>query len=124
MKKSKVEILLDRWLGHQFSSGSIAGEDYLKFQRESKRVLKELAGEAGYDLYRFNPNHYCFSAVLQQIEGGAFAYVSASDVRFGKDEWATHLLYRQMKHEEDWTGGPNHYCSMLELPASLRALYS
>lgn len=123
MKKSKTQQLLDHWLGYKFSTGSYPGEDYVKFQREAKQALKELTSEAGYSLYSFNANHYCFSAVVQENKSGAFAYISISDVRFWPDEWAHKVLYRQMKHEKDWTGGANHYCRLTELPDMLQRLY-
>ncbi len=109
---------LKKWTTHEFSSGGYAGEDYLKFQREARTDLRKQAAAAGYRLFKFNKNHYCFSAVLQDEGTGAFVYVSVSDVRYSSD-WYSRVLYRTMEHEKDWTGGPNHFCPWDELTAAL-----
>ena len=101
---------LKKWTGHEFSSGSSAGNDYLTFQREARTDLRKQAAAAGYRLFQFNKNHYCFSAVLQDKETGHFVYVSVSDVRFSS-RWYSEVLYRTMAHEKDWTGGPNRFCA-------------
>lgn len=94
-----------------------------KFQREARAALKELADAAGYTLHKFLPNHYQFSAILQEHETGAYAYVSISDVRFFRNAWATNILYRQMRDEYDWHGGDNHYCTLTGLSTALQSLY-
>lgn len=120
---SKAERLVKKWSSHHFSTGVYPGEDYKKFQKEARTALKELADAAGYILYRFLPNNYQFSAILQEHETGAYAYVSISDVRFFRNEWATNILYRQMRDEYDWHGGANHYCTLTGLSTALQSLY-
>jgi len=111
--------VVEDWLGHEFSTGGYAGKDYLDFQRAAKRDLKKIAQSAGFSLHSFGPNHYCFTAVLRHEATGAFVYVSISDVRFGQDHWYNRVLYRSMKHEKDWTGGPNQRCAWNELATAL-----
>lgn len=109
----------DKWLGHNFSTGTVSGKDYLEFQEDSKKDLKKMAIENGLKLKKFNKNHYCFSAVLED-ELGHFIYVSQSDVRFGGD--INRILVRTMAHEKDWTGGRNNYCSWEEVGAKAKFL--
>lgn len=107
-----TKLKRSKWLGHRFSTGITAGEDYLKFQGDSKKDLKKMAEENGLKLHEFNKNHYCFSAVL--TDGlGHFIYVSQPDVRFERD--INKILIRTMAHEKDWTGGRNNYCSWEEV---------
>ena len=120
----KLSTFIQQWMGFQFSSGGETGADYLKFQTGFRRILTDIAKESGYHIHRFLKNHYCCSAVLQQDETGAFAYVSISDVRFWPEQWFTHVLYRQMRTAEDWVGRSNHYCSLDELGESLKRLYA
>lgn len=120
---SKAEKLCQKWLGFTFSSGGETGEDYKSFQREARAAIKELADKANYAVHTFLGNHYSFSVVLRERETGAFTYISISDVRFWKDEWATNVLYRQMKDDTDWCGGQNHYCRLLDLPKKLEKLH-
>lgn len=109
-------------MGHEFSTGGYAGKDYLDFQRAAKRDLKKIAQSAGFQMHSFNPNHYCFSAVLRQESSGAFVYVSVSDVRSGGRVWYNRVLYRTMRHEKDWTGGFNNFCAWNELAEGLTRL--
>lgn len=111
--KSKME----KWLQHEFSTGSVAGDDYQKFQKEAKAELKKTAAQCGLTLHCFNKNHYCFSAVLKQeaekAEDVRYVYVSISDVRFVKNEWYNNVLCRIMANDKDWSGkgGNNNYTS-------------
>lgn len=118
-----IKNFVKKWDAHTFSTGGETGEDYKSFQRSYKRLLKEVADDAGYELYQFSGNHYEFSAVLRQKDTGAFAYISIPDVRFWRGEWHTNILYRQMKHARDWTGGPNNYASLDRLSEELKTLY-
>lgn len=102
---------MQKWLGHTFSTGTSTGQDYLQFQKEAKRDLKKQASMAGYELYSFSKNHYCFSAVLQHKKTGEFVYISIPDVHAFPDAWFIKVLYRSMAHAEDWTGGLNNYCA-------------
>lgn len=106
---------VEDYLNHQFSTGTVPGEDYMAFQRTAKADLKKKAEAAGYILYVFIKNHYCFSAVLRDEQTGKFAYVSIRDVRNGPHEWYQEVLYRTMSHDRDYRGGNNHYCPWSEL---------
>lgn len=99
---------LKKWIGYQFSSGITTGEDYKQFQRAMRTDLRRQAQEVGLELHSFSPSHYEFSAVLKNPVNNRFIYVSIPDVRFWQDEWSSHVLYRRMKHERDWTGEGNH----------------
>jgi len=109
---------LKKWTTHEFSTDSYAGKDYLKFQREARTDLRKQAEAAGYRLFEFNKNHYCFSAVLQDEKTGNFVYVTVNDVRYSS-HWYSEILYRTMEHEKDWIGGPNHSCPWDELTEAL-----
>lgn len=98
----------EKWLVHRFSTGSYAGEDYLKFQREMRTDLRRLATDAGMSVAQFHKNHYCFSAVLKNPEG-RLVYVSVPDVRGFRPDWYENVLYRVMRHEKDWSGCRNHF---------------
>lgn len=110
-----------KWTKHEFSTGIFAGEDYLQFQEEAKADLKRQAEAAGFQLFQFNKNHYHFSAVLQDKDAGDFLYIYINDVRYDKN-WYNKVLYRTMKHEKDWTGGPNHFCPWNELTDALSGM--
>lgn len=106
---------MDKWLNFQFSTGTATGPDYKEFQKAARADLRKQAKAAGYELYKFNPNHYEFSAVLKNSATGQFVYVAISDVRFFRNEWYTNVLYRTMAHDKDWTGGQNQRCEWPEI---------
>lgn len=112
---NKVENLISKWGGFKFSSGGTTGSDYLQFQKEFRSVLSTIAKKAGYKIHIFCKNHYMCSAMLEEVETGAIAYVSIPDVRFWQDGWANKVLYRQARDANDWTGLENHYCCLDEL---------
>lgn len=106
---------LEKWFKHKFSSGSTTGEDYKQFQRVMLADLKRQVKASSLELHFFQKSHYNFSAVLRNPENDTFIYISILDVRSGQDRWVNHVLYRNMKHNEDWTGGRNHYCNWEEI---------
>lgn len=112
---------LEKWVNHKFSTGDTAGNDYLAFQREARADLRKQAAAAGYRLFKFNKNHYCFSAVLQGEKTGDFVYVSVNDVRFNTN-WYNKVLYRTMKHEKDWAGCTNQYCAWDSITIALSGM--
>ena len=123
IRAMSVSAMVKKWEDFRFSTGIAPGKDYLDFQKDFKKVLSGIAEDAGFALYNFNKGHYECAAVLQQKDTGAYAYVSISDVRYWKNEWITHILYRRMTHAKDWSGGHNHYSSLENLAESLKLLY-
>ena len=98
----------EKWFDYGFKGGSGTTKEYEQLQRDCKSDLKKMASDNGMELYEFNKNHFCFSAVLS--DGEKFVYVSIGDVRhFG---WTsdTAVLIRMMRHAKDWSGGMNNYC--------------
>lgn len=110
----------NRWLNHEFSSGSETGNDYLQFQRQMRNDLKRMCRENNMELYSFNKNHYEFSAVLNS--DNEYIYISISDVRFFRNEWYDHVLIRTMKHPMDWQGGQNQYVRWEDVTKTARKL--
>lgn len=112
--------------GYQFSSGGVAGPDFLSFDRKYKNAIKKLLPQ-GWSIYRWNRNHYQSSAVLQ-TDKGHFVYLSYPDVRFWTDEWMTGILIRRMEHEKDWTPSmsrcPNEYTDLVNFTEDLLRLES
>lgn len=99
----------EKWFDYGFDGGCTTTKEYEQFQRDCKSDLKKMASENGLELYDFNKNHFCFSAVLS--DGEKFIYVSVSDVRYFGWNSGTRILIRTMKHAKDWSGGMNQYCT-------------
>lgn len=119
----KVKDFLKQWYDREIENwGGTTSQEYKDFQRGYRNVLKEIGKEIRMELHSFNKNHYEFSAVMQSTITKQFYYISISDVRYFKNEWANKILYRTMAHDKDWTGGSNRFCSLENLSKSLEFL--
>lgn len=106
---------LSKWTTHTFSSGGYAGQDYLDFQKAYHSLLVKKSKENGFTMNSFTKGHYEFSAVIQSNATKRFYYISVSDVRFFERAWLNHILWREMRHEKDWTGLQNRYATLDDL---------
>lgn len=119
----KIKAFLNKWYDIDIENwGVTTSDEYRKFQDDYKNTLKDICKGIGFELKDFNKNHYNFSAVVQNKKNKLNYYISISDVRWWKNEWADKILFRTMKDEKDWTGGSNHYCKLSELSDCLVAL--
>lgn len=100
--------------------GSVVSDDYKSFQTKYRNFLKKLCKENGYELVRFNPNHYCFTCFVKGND--KFVYISISDVRYFNKEWFNHILIRNAQHEKDYTGGFNQYTSLPCLETKIQSM--
>ncbi len=118
-----IEKFLNKWYNKEIEDwGSETSPEYKNFQTNYRSVIKELCQDIDISLYSFNKNHYNFSAVIMSNKTNQFYYMSISDIRYWKNEWANKILYRTMEHEKDWTGGSNHYSTLKELAENLLEL--
>lgn len=116
----KVKEFLNTWLDREIEDwGGTTSQEYKDFQRNYRSVLKEIGKDIGLELHSFNKNHYEFSAVMKSNITNQFYYISISDVRYWKNEWANNILYRTMEHDHDWTGGSNRYSTLENLSENL-----
>ncbi len=128
----KVKDFLNKWYDKEITDwgaftkpefkGLETEFEYEDFQRNYRSVLKEVGKNIGFELHSFSKNHYEFSAVMKSNLTNQFYYISISDVRYFKNEWADNILYRTMEHARDWTGGSNRYSTLENLAKNLSIL--
>lgn len=119
----KIKEFLKKWYDKEIEDwGGETSPEYKNFQTNYRSVLKELGNSIGFELHSFSKNHYDFSAVMKSNITNQFYYISISDVRCWKNEWANNILYRTMEHEKDWTGGSNRYSTLENLSENLLEL--
>lgn len=110
----KEKEMLRKWLDVNIEDwGGVTSDEYKEFVKNYRSVLKNIGKQIGFELHSLNNHHYDFSAVMKSNTTNQFYYISISDVRYFKNEWAENILYRTMEHDHDWTGGSNRY-SLLE----------
>ena len=118
-----IKKMLNKWYDVEIENyGGITSPMYEEFQRDYRSTIKDFCKKINMKLHDFRKNHYEFCAVLQDIDTQQFYYISISDVRYWKNEWANDILYRTMKHDKDWTGGSNHSSTLENLPNNLLKL--
>ena len=119
----KIEEFLKKWYDKEIEDwGGETSPEYRNFQTNYRSVLKEIGNNISFELHSFSKNHYEFSAVMKSNLTNQFYYISISDVRYWKNEWANSILYRTMEHEKDWTGGCNRYSTLKKLSENLLEL--
>lgn len=114
---------LQKYLTHEFSSGSYTGDDYKTFQTKYINYLKTICRDNHWQLVNVNKNQYCFSAFIKSAENKC-VYISISDVRYFSNEWYNHILIRTAKNEQDYRGEFNHYTTLDKLEVKAAKLLS
>lgn len=115
-----IQKFLEKWYNKQIEDwGSETSPEYKNFQTNYRSVIKDFCKDIDMELHSFNKNHYEFSTIIKSNKTNQFYYISISDVRYWKNEWANNILYRTMEHDKDWTGGSNCYSSLQDLPENL-----
>ena len=118
-----IKKMLDKWYDKEIEDyGGYTSPMYEEFQRDYRNTIKDFCKKINMKLHDFHKNHYEFCAVLQDIDTQKYYYISISDVRFWKNEWADNILYRTMEHDKDWRGGSNCYSNLEDLPNNLMSI--
>lgn len=123
---------LKRWIGFNFDDnqtfekppreGTGESDEMKQFFKDLKSDLKKTLGKQGIQIQRMKPNYYDVSVVVTD-GNGQFAYISFGNMRW-TNQWDQGILVRTMKHEKDWTGGLNHWCSYEQIPDQILQLWN
>lgn len=104
-------------------------ESAKKFARAIKNALKREGKTFGFEVVSFSIGHYDISSFVKDITSGKYIYISYDIPRYEKmidlndAGFASGCLYRTAKSPSDFTGGHNHFCSMMGLPANIQKLF-
>ena len=97
------------WLDHEFSTGTVPGQDYLLFQEGFITFIKDLCYENDAEVTRILRGHYELSLFIKK--DGKYTYIAIPDVR-GNQDWYYHLLFRFARSDKDLNSGRNRYVSL------------
>lgn len=86
-----------------------------RFTKAINNYFRAIAKENGWSLITKGHSFCGYSCFF--TNGNKFIYVSISDFRFW--DWKGDVLYRQARHEQDYTGFHNQYCTLEEIEDSL-----
>lgn len=108
--------------------GSYMSKEAKSFVTAFKNMLKRELKDMGIEVVNIKPNHYDLSGMIKINE--KYLYINYNIPRWGEpidfdqSGAVNGVLYRPAKHETDWHGGRNRFCSIRNLPASVRGIFN
>jgi len=108
---------MEHWLNIMFQSSSGSTEQFASFVKDFKKYLFTKKNRL-----TFHVGHFYISGFYHNMESDQYAYFNIPDVRFFRDEWFNHVLYRTAENDKDYTGGVNRYCRLENLLTNLESL--
>jgi len=111
---------MKNWLNVTFASSCYKTDQFKAFSRNFRSYVKKLTKD-NFEIINFSVGHFDVSGFLKNKENNKLVYFSVSDVRFFPNEWYNHVLVRTAKHDKDYIGGSNNYCTLDEIEN--KALY-
>ena len=110
--KDKGDIKgIEKWVGFEFESSSVATEEWNAFAKDFKKHIKSQLPD-GSELLDFHKMHFEVSGFVKR--GEKYVYFSISDVRHFRDEWHNNMLIRTAEHDKDYTGGSNGFTTLTD----------
>lgn len=113
----EVPETFDDFKDWSFSSGGTTGQDFKRFARLFKNYLKKALSSKGLQVTNYSSGHYILSGFVTNSQ--QYVYFSVSDVRHFPGAWHNNILVRTAKHEKDYTGGSNNFCSLQNLTKTI-----
>ena len=105
---------MKKWLNYEFESSTVQTPEFKTFARSFKTALNKQLKEKSKlaVIVSYNIGHFYVSGFIREYpDTDKYVYFSISDVRYSKNDWYKHILYRTAKDTKDFTGGNNNYTS-------------
>jgi hypothetical protein len=117
MEVKEMKMKTEKWLGHRFDyvGEYKQGEDTKQFFRDFRSDIKAQCKYTGMALHSMSVNYFVASGFLRNTGSNRLVYFSISDIRYWNDAWNDRILYRNVRHDKDWTGGMNQVCRLADL---------
>lgn len=119
---------MKKWVGYDFvrngwsESRENHSDAFDQFVRDFRSYMKAEGKRLGLTPLPFKANWFSISGFLLNEKSGKMAYWSILDVRYFKDEWYNHVLYRIVENEKDYIGVGNRFCELPDLMESIMDL--
>lgn len=121
-----VQSYYDKYYLKEFESSTGETAEYREFIKDTKKALKAIFADTGFELVEFSKIHFSYSCFVRNKETGLFAYLAIDDVRspnkFGSG--FDSILVRQAEHVKDYSGGYRSIGSFMTLVEDLRRMTS
>ena len=115
--------IYNAYIHHEFESSSGLTPDFAAFAGSVKKALKKDCAVAGLELAKFSRGHFNVTAFVRNPVTDNFTYISIGDMRgvYGGHP-LDQVLYRSVRHLNDYCGGQNRYASLTDLVERVKAL--
>lgn len=120
MNIKSVENFYKKYNGKTLAdTGSVVSREYNNFQNAFNRMVKEIAANINAEVVKTSKGHYDGSMFLKR--GDKFVYVhygesvSRTRINLDKKGWCGFIYCRTAQSDHDYTGGANHFVSLMEL---------
>ena len=117
-----MRTFIKKWEWFKFILYSVPTEQYANFNKWFKRIMKNIATNLWWTIEWFKPNHFDTSWFI--TVGDKHVFISISDVRYFKDEWKDHILYRTAKDTNDYMWWSNKYTTLINLRWDLDKIFN
>lgn len=110
IKKYQGRVLQD--------DGCFKSQEFLRFSRDFRSTVKDIATELGGEVEAFHVGHYDVSGFIHR--DGKHVFFSYSEPRHMpidllRDDCMQGILIRTAKDARDSTGGMNHFCNIINM---------
>lgn len=115
--------IYNAYIHHGFESSSGLTPDFAAFASGVKRALKKDCEAVGLELAKFSRGHFDVTAFVRNPVADKLVYISIGDMRGGYGGHPLNqVLYREVRHLKDYSGGRNLYAPLTELIERVKAL--
>ena len=76
-----VQSYYDKYYLKEFESSTSETAEYREFIKDTKKALKAIFADTGFELVEFSKIHFSYSCFVRNKETGLLAYLAIDDVR-------------------------------------------
>lgn len=113
---------IEKWTKCEFVSSSTRTPEFSRFSRDFRKAIDRQLKSIDAEIAAFNIGHFYISGFARKND--RYIYFSISDVRDFKNDWFNHVLFRTARDSQDFRGGQNRYCKLLECGKKFDELFS
>ena len=106
-------------------AGAYVSEDFRQFAKSFRALMKEYAAEQGWLIEKYSVGHYDISGFLTKDENCIYFSYSPGRYRPIDLTLSTALrgvMMRTARDTQDHVGGVNNYCSVADIPNTIKRL--
>ena len=114
----KAESFVKKYQGKTLQDdGPVKSQDFIRFARDFRGVVKDCAATIGANLKKFSVGHYFVSGFLEKDEKYVYFYYSeprCMAIDLLRRDPMMGILVRTADGPTDFRGGRNNFCNIME----------